>query len=98
MRFFYSDRPAYLLVVTCRFLLCFAKTEILDRETYHTQTYVKRWDSLYITNNCRLSKFRRQHRQLLNTVTRIKYFRIELCGGIANKKRNTFFVLAQLTR
>ena len=47
---FYSDRPAYLLVVTCRFLLCFTKTKILDRETYHTQTYAKRWSDLYTTN------------------------------------------------
>ena len=61
MRFFYSDRPAYLLVVTCRFLLCFTITKVLDREMYHTQTYVKRWDNLYTTNKCRLSKFRRQH-------------------------------------
>ena len=64
MRFFYSDRPAYLLVVTCHFLLCFTKTKVLDRGMYHTQTCVKRWDNLYTTNKRRLSKFRRQRRLL----------------------------------
>ena len=32
MRFFYSGRPAYLLAITCRFLLCFTKMKTLNRE------------------------------------------------------------------
>ena len=87
MRFVYSNHPAYLLVVTCRFLLCFTKTKVLDREMYHTQTYVKRWDNLHTTNKRRLRKFRRQHRLQLNAVTRIQYFEIEFCGGTANKNK-----------
>ena len=66
-------------------LAMFQKTNILG-----SQTYVKRWDNLYITNILRLSKFRRQHRLLFNAVTRIQYFQIELCGGTANKNKVLF--------
>ena len=88
MRFFYSDRPAYLLVITCRFLLCLTKTEIVDRKTYYTQTCVKLWDNLYTTNKSSFEKIMSTAWSLLlNVVTQTPYFNIELCGGTSQLTR-----------